>query len=121
MLFFFFFHYFFSSFTQPFSLCARLSCRLALTFCFFIKFKGDSLVIQQKHGRTSENRRISFRRFFIACIDVLIERRRVVVEGADARFDDIGTEDNSAGGVRIFRLETDDDEGTDRDRLCKAV
>jgi hypothetical protein len=77
----------------------------------------------QPHIPTSENRRISFSRFFIACIEVLIERRRVVVDGTGIDSDVVG-KGESDGGKRIFRLDiddVDDEDGTDFDRLCKSI
>jgi hypothetical protein len=68
---------------------------------------------------TSDKRRISFRRFFIACIDVLIERRSVLADGTEFDCDDVVGNGQSDGGKRVFRLDIDDDEdGTDFDRLC---
>jgi hypothetical protein len=61
------------------------------------------------------------RRFFIACIDVLIERRSVVVDGTGFDSAVIGSGD-SDGGNHVFRLDffdddVDDEDGTDFDRL----
>ncbi len=70
---------------------------------------------------TSDKRRISFRRFFIACIDVLIERRSVFVDGTEFDCSVVGNGE-SDGGKRVFRLDIDDDEdGTDFDRLCVEI
>jgi hypothetical protein len=64
---------------------------------------------------------MSFRRFFIASIEVLIERRSVLVDGTKFVCDAIGNGENE-GGKRVFRLDIDDDEdGTDFDRLCVEV
>ena len=75
------------------------------------------------HIPTSENRRISFSRFFIAWMDVLIERSSVVVEGTGIDSDVVG-KGESDGGKRIFRLDiddADDEDGADFDRLCKSI
>jgi hypothetical protein len=64
---------------------------------------------------------MSLRRFFIASIDVFIERRSVFVDGTEFDCELIGNGE-SEGGKRVFRLDIDDDEdGTDFDRLCVEV
>jgi hypothetical protein len=71
----------------------------------------------------SDKRRISFRRFFIACIDVFIERSNVLVDGTRLDSNVIGKGD-SVGSKHDFRLDfddvVDDVDGTDFDRLCIA-
>ena len=68
--------------------------------------------------QTSDKRRISFKRFFMAWIDVLIERRSVFVDGTDCDWH-VDGRGESDGGKRAFRLDIDDeDDGTDFDRLC---
>jgi hypothetical protein len=63
-------------------------------------------------------------RCFIACIDVLIERRSVVVDGVGFDSDVFGKGECDLG-KHLFRLDfdddVDDDDGTDFDRLCREI
>src|ERR1700678_1200664 len=90
--------------------------------CFCFCFISLCYLMIKSRYLTSDKRRISLRRFFIASIEVLIERISVLVDGTKLDCDVIGNGE-SEGGKRVLRLDTDDEDedGTDFDRLCVEI